>query len=116
METVAIILSLLGTSAMLAYLASQFKSSQDGGSRYAPVMKIFFNATSFTMLLSVPVAGLVVSDSISSQGLSQIMILSLVPIYILYVVFVFYLLWEYLSDLVRVVSGSNSEMDHGEFR
>ena len=116
METVAIVLSLLGTSAMLAYLASQFKSSQDGGSRYAPVMKIFFNATSFTMLLGVPVAGLVVSDSISSQGLSQIMSLSLVPLVFLYVVFVFYLLWEYLSDLVRVVSGSNSEMDDGEFR
>jgi len=116
MEELAIIISLLGTSAMLAYLASQFKSSQEGGSKYASVMKIFFNATSFTMLLAVPVSGLVISDSISSQGLSQIMSLSLVPVVFLYVVFVFYLLWEYLSDLIRIVSGSNSEMETDEFR
>jgi len=116
METLAIILSLLGTSAMLAYLASQFKSGENGGSRYAAVMKIFFNATSFTLLLGVPVSGMVVAESISSSDLSTIMTVSLIPTVFLYVVFIFYLFWEYLSDLVRVVSGSNTEIDHNEFK
>jgi len=116
METVAIILALLGTSGMLAYLSSQFKSSSDGGSKYAAIMKILFNATSFTMLLSVPVAGMAIADSISNEGLQQIMTLSLIPVVFLYIVFVFYLFWEYLSSIVKVVSGSKTEIESDEFR
>jgi hypothetical protein len=107
METVAIILALIGTSGMLAYLGSQFKSSSEGGSKYASVMKILFNATSFTMLLSVPVAGMAIADSISIEGLQEIMTLALIPVVFLYIVFVFYLIWEYLSGLINVVSGGD---------
>lgn len=116
METVAITLALLGTSGMLAYLGSQFKSSSEGGSKYASVMKILFNAISFTVLLFVPVTGLAIADSISISGLTQIMGASLIPVYILFTVFVFYLLWEYLSDVVRIVSGNTKEFETDEFR
>jgi len=105
METVAIILALLGTSGLLAYLSSQFKS--EGGSKYAAVMKILFNATSFTLLLLVPAAGLVIAESISSSGLKTILTVSLIPTVFLYIVFVFYLIWEYLSGLINVVSGGD---------
>jgi hypothetical protein len=107
METVAITLALLGTSGLLAYLSSQFKSTSEGGSKYASVMKILFNATSFTLLLLVPAAGLVIAESISSSGLNTILTVSLIPTVFLYVVFVFYLIWEYLSGLINVVSGGD---------
>lgn len=116
METVAITLSLLGTSAMLAYLGSQFKSSSEGGSKYASVMKILFNAISFTVLLFVPVTGLAISDSITISGLTNIMEASLIPVFFLFTVFVFYLLWEYLSDIFRIVSGNTNEFNTDEFR
>lgn len=115
METVAIIMSLLGTSAMLAYIANQFKSSDEGGSKYAAVMKVLFNAISFTVLLFVPAAGFAISESISINGLQNIMSASFVPVVFLYIVFVFYLIWEYLSDLFRVMSGSTSEFETDEF-
>jgi len=116
METVAIILALLGTSTVLAYLGSQFKSSSEGGSKYASVMKVLFNAISFTNLLFVPVAGLVIAERITSSGLETIMKTAMIPVTFLFIVFVFYLMWEYLSDLVRVVSGKNRELDSDEFR
>jgi len=116
METVAIIMSLLGTSALLAYISSQFKSSSEGGSKYASVMKILFNAVSFIVLLFVPAAGLAISESISVNGLKSIMSASFVPVVFLFIVFVFYLMWEYLSDLVRVMSGANQEFETDEFR
>jgi len=116
METVAIILSLLGTSAMLAFLASQFKSGSDGGSKYAAVMKILFNSVSFTMLLFVPVAGLATASQAGLTQLESLMGASVIPVGFLFVVFVFYLLWEYLSDLIRVVSGSSNSIENEEFR
>lgn len=116
METVAIIGSLLGTSALLLYMSSQFKTSQDGGSKYGSVMKILFNAISFVVLLLVPAAGLTVADSTGIEGLSTIMGLSMVPVVFLFVIFVFYLLWQYFSDLVKLMSGKNSEMGSDEFR
>lgn len=116
METVAIVMSLLGTSAMLAYIANQFKSSDDGGSQYASVMKVLFNAISFTVLLFVPAAGLAISESISNSALQNIMSASFVPVVFLFIVFVFYLLWEYLSDLIRVMSGATDEFETDEFR
>ena len=116
METLAIITALLGTSAVLAFLGSQFKSSKDGGSKYAAVMKVLFNAISFTNLLFVPVAAMVIAERISSSGLKTVATTAMIPLVFLYIVFVFYLMWEYLSDLVRVVSGKNREMDSDDFR
>lgn len=116
MESIAIVFSLLGTSAMLAYIAQQFKSSSEGGSKYASIMKIFFNAISFTVLLFVPISGLIIAESTSIGDLGALMTVSLVPVVFLYIVFVFYLLWEYLSDLIRVMSGNTSEFETEEFR
>lgn len=115
METLAIVVSLLGTSAMLAYISSQFKSSDEGGSKYASVMKILFNAISFVVLLFVPAAGLAIADSIAISALTNIMSASFVPVVFLFIVFVFYLIWEYLSDLVRVMSGSQNQFETDEF-
>jgi len=116
METVAIIISLLGTSAILAYISSQFKSSSEGGSKYASVMKILFNAISFVVLLLVPGAGIVIADSTSLPGLKTIMATAQIPVMFLFVVFVFYLLWEYFSELVELMIGKNSEMSQDDFR
>jgi len=113
METVAIILALLGTSGMLAYLASQFKSE---GSKYASIMKILFNSSSFLVLLTVPFAALSIASSNSLQGLKQISQVAVVPTVFLFVVFVFYLIWQYLEDLVGAVSGSKSDIRQDEFR
>lgn len=116
METLAVVTALLGTSAMLAYLSSQFKSAGEGGSKYGSVMKILFHATSFTLLLTVPVAGLVIADSLSISGLPNVLVVSLIPTVFLYIVFVFYLIWEYLSGLVKVISGSNTEIESQQVR
>jgi len=116
MESLAIVAAFLGSSAVLAYLGSQFKSSSEGGSKYAAVMKVLFNAVAFTNLLTVPVAAMILAERIGSDDLVSVAAVSLVPLGFLYIVFVFYLMWEYLSDLVRVVSGKNREMDSDEFR
>lgn len=116
METLAIVTALLGTSGLLAYLGSQFKSSSEGGTKYAAVMKVLFNAISFTNLLFVPVAGMVIAERISSSGLQTVATTAMIPLTFLYIVFIFYLMWEYLSDLVRVVSGKSNELDSDEFR
>jgi hypothetical protein len=116
METLAITIGILGTSAITAYLGSQFKSSGEGGTKYAAVMKVLFNAIAFTQLLFVPVAGMVIAERISSSGLKTVATTAMIPLTFLYIVFVFYLMWEYLSDLVRVVSGKNQELDSDEFR
>jgi len=116
METIAIILSLLGTSGLLLYMSSQFKTSQDGGSKYGSVMKILFNAISFVVLLLVPAAGLAIADSTTIDELSSIMGLSMVPVVFLFVIFVFYLVWQYFSDLVKLMTGKTSEMGGDEFR
>jgi len=116
METLAIITALLGTSALLAYLGSQFKSSSEGGTKYAAVMKVLFNAISFTNLLFVPVAAMAIAEKIGDSDLQTIAMTAMIPLTFLYIVFVFYLMWEYLSDLIRVVSGKNREMDSDEFR
>lgn len=115
METVAIIISLLGTSAMIAYLGSQFKSGSEGGSKYAAVMKVLFNSISFVTLLLVPVAGLTISDSINVDGLSTVMSVSLIPVVFLFIVFVFYLLWQYLTDIIHMLTQRNTEFDSNEF-
>lgn len=116
METVAIVLSLLGTAFMLAYIGNQFKSSSDGGSKYASVMKLLFNVMSFFTVMTVPIAGLAIADSISISGLNSIMSISFVPIGFLMIVFVFYLIWEYLSDLIRIVSGADEEFETDELK
>jgi len=115
METVAIVLALLGTSLTLGYLGSQFKSSSEGGSKYAAVMKVLFNAVSFTTLLSVPVAAMAVAERIGSTDLKTVATVAVIASVFLYIVFIFYLMWEYLSDLIRVVSGKNSELGTDEF-
>jgi len=116
METVAIVLSLLGTAFMLAYIGNQFKSSSDGGSKYASVMKLLFNVMSFFTVMTVPIAGLAIAESISISGLADIMGISFVPIGFLMIVFVFYLIWEYLSDLIRIVSGADEEFETDELK
>jgi len=116
MELLAITIGLLGTSAILAYIGNQFKTGSEGGTKYAAVMKILFNAISFTTLLFVPAAGLIIADTTGIADLTKLMSAFFVPVGFLYIVFVFYLIWEYLSDIIRVMSGSQNQFETDEFK
>lgn len=111
METVAIILGLLGTSAMISFLASQFKTSDEGGSKYGAVMKVLFNSSAFIVLLTVPLAVRATAVKLGNSSLETIANISFIPVLFLFVVYVFFLVWANLTDVVNVMSGRNTEFD-----
>lgn len=116
MENVAIILSLLGIIFVLTNLANQFKtSSEDGGSKYGSVMKILFNTIAFIILMAVPIAGMTIADNADLDNLVNILEVSTVPLAALFIIYVFMTIWLYLEDIMKVVSGSKSEIEQDQF-
>lgn len=111
METVAVILALLGTGFGLTYIGKQFKTTDEGGNKYGAVMKILFNTMSYFTFLTVPFAALTIADSVSVPGMKQVVSAAIVPIGFLTIIYVFYLLWSYLDNIIELMSGRKNQMN-----
>lgn len=115
MEYIAFVLSLLGVVYVLQRFANQFKTSDDGGTKYGSIMKILFNSSAFIILLAVPVLGMQIAENTGHTEINSILGLSMVPLVFLFIVYVFVTLWIYMEDLVKIMTGKNSEMDQNQF-
>lgn len=115
MEYIAIILALLGSIYLIQRFANQFKTTEDGGTKYGSIMKILFNSIAFIVLLAVPITGMQIAENTGHNGLYEILQLSAVPIVFLFIVYIFVTLWIYLEDLVKIMAGKSSEMDQDQF-
>lgn len=102
MESVAIMLSLIGTAGFFAFLAAQVKI-ENVDNKWNTAVKTFFNTVSFTLVLLLPFAGLQVASNQGWSSLETIMGVALVPTVFSYMIYLFYLVMMYAQDVFNYV-------------
>jgi len=102
MESIAIILSIVGLTSVFAYLATQFKTGSEG-SKWGSVMKALFNTVAFTLALLLPFAGMQIAANNSWGSLETLMQVSLIPTVITYLIYMFYLIMVYAEDAFNFI-------------
>lgn len=105
MEALAIIMSIIGVAGFFGYLASQFKTSNEGGTKYGSVMKILFNSVAFTIVLVLPIAGMQIAANQDWNNLQTIMQVTLIPTVFTYLLYLLYLVIVYSEDAFGSMTG-----------
>jgi len=103
METVAIMLSIIGLVGFFSYLATQFKTRDDGGTRWAGAVKVLFNTVAFTLALLLPFAGMEIASVNEWEGLETVLTVALIPTVFTYMIYLFYLLMVYAEDAFNFI-------------
>jgi len=103
MESIAIILSIVGLTSVFAYLATQFKTGSEGGTKWGSVMKALFNTVAFTLALLLPFAGMQIAANNSWSSLETLMQVSLIPTVMTYLIYMFYLIMVYAEDAFNFI-------------
>jgi len=99
--TTAVILSLGLPSIVLAYIAFKLKEE------HWP-MKLFLTGTSMAMLLGIPFTGMKFAENAGYTGVASYLNYFELAVIVVFVLFVFYMIWMYIDDTARIISGAKS--------
>lgn len=105
MESMAITLSIIGVIGFLSFLATQFKTEREGGTKWGGIMKILFNSVAFTLILVLPVLGMQIASNQGWSNLESLMQISMLPVGLTYVIYLFYLIMVYSEDAFEAITG-----------
>lgn len=106
MESVAIMLSLIGTAGFFAFLAAQVKI-ENVENKWNTALKTFLVTVSFTVVLLLPFAGLQVASNQGWDNLETVMNVALVPTVFSYIVYMFYLVMMYAQDVFNYIKSDS---------
>lgn len=100
----ALILSLAVPAFLLAYIAFKMKDKHS-------IMKILFTGISMAFALGIPFTGFKIAEANGYGGIANYLIYFELAIISTFVMFVFYLIWFYISDVLKIISGNRNELD-----
>lgn len=98
----AVIFSLALPSIVFAYIAFQLREE------HWP-MKLFLTGTSLAMLLGVPFTGMKLAVSAGYTGISSYLNYFQLAVIVVFIIFVFYMIWMYIKDTGKIISGFSQE-------
>lgn len=107
MESVAIMLSLIGLVGFFSYLATQFKTKSEEGPRWNSAVKVLFNTVAFTLALLLPFAGLEIANINEWEGLETVLSVALIPTVFTYMIYLFYLIILYAEDVFNFIKSDS---------
>lgn len=99
-----LLLSLALPAFLLAYIAFKMKDKHS-------IMKIFFTGVSMTFALGIPFTGFKLAEANGYTDIADYLIYFELAMIVTFILFVFYLIWFYISDVSKIISGSRQELD-----
>ena len=105
MEYVAYILGLATVISVFFVMGRMFKTSSEGGSKFGTQFKTLFTTLAFLMTFTVPVALLEIADELASETLETLATTLLYPMTFTFMLYIFLLVWMYIHDSVKTMSG-----------
>lgn len=107
MIELAIIFSLSAPAFLLAYTAFQLKDRHS-------VMKMFLSLGSMVFMLGIPFTGWKLADNQNVAGVQDYLIYFELAGIMIFVIFLFYTIWLYLTATGKVTSGTETEFDNND--
>lgn len=100
----AIIFSLALPAFLLVYIAFKMKDKHS-------VMKIFLTGMSMVFMTGIPFTGYMLAEESGYTDIASYLIYFELVIIVTLILFVFYLIWYYIEDVLKIISGSEDRLN-----